>query len=79
MSSYKAESPPYKIPSDLRLRRVTLGLTQQELAQLAQVSRDYIGRLEQKRHRPSLAIAQRLGAALACSPSDLFPDTQENR
>jgi transcriptional regulator with XRE-family HTH domain/molybdate-binding protein len=60
---------------DLRLAR---GLTQVQLAELAQVSRQLVGAVEADRHLPRVDAAVRLAAALSTSVEELLaPDTRE--
>jgi transcriptional regulator with XRE-family HTH domain len=60
-------------PGPLRLRRLTLGLTQGELALLSGVSREQIVRLEASTCNPTWRTVTRLASALSCSPAALFP------
>jgi len=53
-------------------RKEAGGLTQQELADRAGVSRQSIISIEQGRYRPSVELALRLARALACRVEDLF-------
>ena len=60
-------------PSALRLLRVSAGLKQAELAELAEVSRDTIYRLEVgKQLRPQRRVGARIAAALGVEPEVLF-------
>jgi putative transcriptional regulator len=53
-------------------RKTAGGLTQQELADRAGVTRQSIISIEQGRYRPSVELALRLAQALGCSVEDLF-------
>lgn len=64
-------APP--APSLLRQRRLALNLRQVDLADLAGLSRVQIVRLEAGESAPGLRTAQRLAAALRCTPEELFP------
>jgi transcriptional regulator with XRE-family HTH domain len=58
-----------------RLREVRLerSLTQAELAERAQVSVNYIGRLEKGSTTPGVDLVDRLAAALGTTVADLLP------
>jgi len=64
-------------PGPLRLRRLTLGLKQVEVAALAGLSREQLIRLEAGTSSPGWRTAQRLAAALDCNAEELFPITSE--
>jgi len=51
-------------------RRRTVGLRREELAELSEVSADYIKRLEQGRARPSLQVLKSLARALALTRAE---------
>ncbi|WP_329057858.1 helix-turn-helix domain-containing protein [Amycolatopsis sp. NBC_01480] len=50
--------------------RRTPGLRREELAELSDMSTDYIRRLEQGRSRPSLRVSKSMAGALALSPAE---------
>lgn len=56
----------------IRTLRVARGLTQAQLADLAQVSRQLVGAVEADRHLPRVDAAARLAAALATTVEDLL-------
>ncbi len=56
----------------VRERRLARGLTQEELAALAGVSRQSIIAIERGRYVPSLPLALRLAAIFGCATDDLF-------
>ena len=58
----------------LRELRKERGLTQEELAESADLSGNYISDLELGRKVPSLTILVRLSQALNATPSDLLAD-----
>jgi predicted transcriptional regulator len=60
-------------PSPLRLRRLTLGLTQDAVAAGASLSRTHLARLERGEFDPKLGTARALSRALDCEPDDIFP------
>ena len=59
--------------AQLRELRISRGMTQAELAQLAQVTTSYIGRLESAGAAPGIDLVQRLATALGTSIADLLP------
>lgn len=60
----------------MRALRQARGLTQVQLAELAQVSRQLVGAVEADRHLPRVDAAVRLAAALSTTVEDLLaPDT----
>jgi len=48
----------------IRQRRIDLGMTQEQLASKAEVSREYIVRLEAAKHDPTLSVLERIAKAL---------------
>lgn len=52
--------------------RKELGLTQEEVAKRAQISRAYLSNLELGNYNPSLEVARRLSLILNKSVEDLF-------
>jgi putative molybdopterin biosynthesis protein len=58
--------------TNLRQMRTRLGLSQQELADLAGITRQTISGAETGQYVPSTAIALRLGRILGCSVEELF-------
>lgn len=62
----------------IRSLRLARGLTQAQLAELAQVSRQLVGAVEADRHLPRVDAAMRLAAALTTTVEELLaPDTRE--
>jgi DNA-binding XRE family transcriptional regulator len=67
-------SPPKGTPpSPLRLRRLSLGLTQAELGSYAGLSKEQVRRLEAGACEPLLGTARSLAAALGCAEAEIFP------
>ncbi len=62
-----------KYRSPLAVYRYTAGLTQQQLADRASITRESVANLEAGKHRPRRLTAQSIGAALGVDPTDLFP------
>ncbi|MGY2183538.1 helix-turn-helix domain-containing protein [Pseudomonas agarici] len=60
----------------LKKRRKDMGLTQEELAHLADLQRNYISFLERGVYQPTITTIFKLSAALVCRPSDLIADTE---
>jgi transcriptional regulator with XRE-family HTH domain len=67
-----------KILSDfaikIRNRRNKLGMTQEELADKADLHVNFIGGIERSTRNPSLTSIIRLARALGLSPKDLMPN-----
>ncbi len=60
------------LSNNLRTTRLRLGLSQQQLADLAGVTRQTIGGIEAGQYAPSAAVALRLAKGLGCRVEDLF-------
>ena len=58
--------------TSLKFKRMERGLKQADLADLVNVRRETIGRLEQGQHCPSLRLAMDLAKALDTTVEDLF-------
>lgn len=58
--------------TSLKIKRMERGLKQADLADLVNVRRETIGRLEQGQYRPSLRLAMDLAKALDTTVEDLF-------
>ncbi|XWK86087.1 MAG: substrate-binding domain-containing protein [Phormidium sp.] len=65
----KAES---ELRNNLKQIRIRLGLSQQDLAKIAGVSRQTISGVESGQYAPSATIALRLAKVLGCQVEDLF-------
>ena len=55
-------------------RRLKLGISQERLAELAQLDRTYISSTERGKRNVSLINICKLAAALGCTPDDLLKD-----
>lgn len=64
--------PDRDLGNNLKQIRLRLGLSQQELAAIAGVSRQTIGGVESGQYAPSTTVALRLAKALGCQVEDLF-------
>lgn len=62
----------------LRARRTELKISQDDLANEANIDRSYIGRIERGEVKISVEILYRLAPLLKCHPRDLLPDIKEN-
>ena len=60
------------LANNLKATRTRLGLSQQQLADAAKVTRQTIGGIEASAYAPSAAVALRLAHALGCRVEDLF-------
>lgn len=61
----------------VRRRRTLGGMSQERLAELAQVERAYVSALERGKRNPTLLTQQRIAAALGISLSQLIVDAEE--
>ena len=55
----------------VRKRRFELGLSQEELANAAQIERSHMGKIERGEHLPNLILILRLAKALSIKPGTL--------
>lgn len=60
-------------------RRVELGLSRQDLADMVQVHYQTIGYIERGEYQPTLALAFRLAIALQCKIDDIFVFQGDNK
>jgi putative transcriptional regulator len=69
-----------RVVNHVKEHRVRLGMTQQELARLAGVSRQSINSIERNRYVPSLALALRFAEIFSCPTDALFrlPGVEED-
>jgi putative transcriptional regulator len=61
----------------LKLARVEKGLSQQELADLCEVTRQTIGLIEKGKYNPTLNLCIKLARVLNLTLNDLFWDENE--
>jgi len=64
--------PDQELYNNLKQIRLRLGMSQQDLATRARVSRQTIGGIEARQYAPSTAVALRLAKVLGCQVEDLF-------
>jgi transcriptional regulator with XRE-family HTH domain len=57
----------------IRMRRYELRLTQEELAEAAEIHVNFVGGIERASRNPSLTSIIKLAKALKLSPKDLLP------
>ena len=55
--------------------RTEMGVSQEELGNLAQIERSHMGKIERGQHLPNLALILRLATALATTPGGLVDRT----
>ena len=58
--------------ANLRARRNAKGLSQEDLADLAEIDRTYVSLLERCEYSASLDVVERIAVALNIDPSDLL-------
>ncbi len=56
----------------IKLRRVALNMTQEELSKVLGVSRQTINAIENNKYFPSLELGLKMSAVLQCSVNELF-------
>jgi len=61
-----------KIGMKIKAVREKRGLSQEELAQRAEISRGYLARLETGRHEPTLTMLAKIAKALRVKTADLL-------
>lgn len=59
--------------NEVRAFRLAQGLTQEELARIAGMTRANVANVEAGRENPSITRPLRIAAALECTPADLLP------
>ena len=63
---------------NIKAKRKSLGISQDDLAHLADVDRSYVGRIERGEANISLDMLYKLAATLQCSPLELLPEPAQN-
>lgn len=63
---------PKLLGKKIQKQRKTIGLTQEKLAEKVNVSRAYIGYIEQARNTPSLELLQKIAKTLKIDIKNLF-------
>lgn len=59
---------------NMRLARHRKGVSQEALADLADVDRTYVSGIERQVRNPTITVVAKLAAALDCTASDLLTD-----
>ncbi|MCU4677477.1 helix-turn-helix domain-containing protein [Catenovulum sp. 2E275] len=62
-----------KLGANIRSKRTDIGLAQDKLAELADMDRSYIGRIERGEMNITVEKLYALASVLKCSPKDLLP------
>jgi len=61
--------------ASIRARRMALGLSQEALADHAEIDRSHMGKLERGERNVTFLNILRIARAVQCKPSDLFSDS----
>lgn len=64
-------APAIAFGAAVRERRIQRGISQEELANVAQVERSHMGKIERGEHMPNLVMILRLARALSVNPGVL--------
>ncbi len=60
------------VATNLRRLRNAKGLTQEALAELAKVNRNYVGMIEGEKNSPTIKLLEKLARALEVDPHEFF-------
>ncbi|WP_430317300.1 helix-turn-helix domain-containing protein [Pseudomonas nitroreducens] len=60
----------------LRRRRKEAGLSQEKLAEKADIQRNYVSLLERGEYQPTIGVIFALALALSCSPSAFIAEVE---
>ncbi len=60
------------VARNVRKLRIARGLSQEELADLARLNRNYIGMIEREENAPTVDVLETLAEALAVEPAALI-------
>ncbi|MFP5383962.1 MAG: helix-turn-helix transcriptional regulator [Gammaproteobacteria bacterium] len=60
----------------VKARRAEVGITQEDLADKAEVARSFVSAMERGEKAPTIRTVWRLASALHCKPSDLWLTTE---
>ena len=63
--------------TNIRSRRETMGMSQEEVADLASIDVRYLGGIERAQRNPSLRVIIAISQALGTSPVDLISDAHD--
>jgi transcriptional regulator with XRE-family HTH domain len=70
-------APALAFGGAVREKRFELGLSQEELANAAQIERSHMGKIERGEHLPNLVLILRLAKALSVKPGLLVDKTAD--
>ena len=74
----RTQSLMYKLGVKIRTLRKVAGLTQEQLAEAANVSTNFIGYVERGQRALSIKTLERIAQALDVTPKDMFEFTEGN-
>ena len=74
-TTFEAE-PAQAFGAAVRALRTDQGVAQETLANLADIERSHMGKIERGEHMPTLAIILKIARALGCSAADLMAETE---
>jgi transcriptional regulator with XRE-family HTH domain len=74
-TTFEAE-PAQAFGAAVRALRTEQGVAQETLANLADIERSHMGKIERGEHMPTLAIILKIARALGCSSADLMTETE---
>lgn len=74
-TTFEAE-PALAFGAAVRALRTEQGVAQETLANLADIERSHMGKIERGEHMPTLAIILKIARALGCSSADLMTATE---
>lgn len=60
------------VARNLRVMRKQKGFTQEELADLAGINRNYVGQIEREEKSPTVDMIERLATVLSVQPAELL-------
>lgn len=63
-----------RLGAAVRARRLALGLSQEALADYAQIDRSHMGKIERGERNVTFLNILRIAKAIKCKPSELFVD-----
>jgi len=67
----------HKFGTNVRVRRVALGLSQEAFADIVGLDRTYVSGIERGRRNPTLKIVEQVAKALQVPPHELLWDAPE--
>ncbi len=62
------------VARNIRRIRRERGLSQEELASLVSINRNYVGMIERQENSPTVAMVERIAKALRIEPARLFEE-----